>query len=177
MQQFPKIDGPCPLQRPYAEIVIGSHCALCNRTVHDLDSMDEAARAALLRGQGDGICVKYTTPKAEGTDLDRSSGAPATRCEPQQVEHREMMGLVHTVRVHTSSRWSAADLAQLEEMARLRKEQRNKEDRLLADAMHEQRATTPPSPACPRCGHAPKARARFCANCGIELRAQGSPPQ
>jgi hypothetical protein len=88
MQQFPKIVGPCPLQRPYAEIVIGSHCAVCNRTVHDLDTMDEAAREALLRGRGDSICVKYTLQSSqadmgpERTLNAAGSGAPEeSSCE------------------------------------------------------------------------------------------------
>lgn len=63
MSRFPRIDTPCPLSAE-ARNAIDGHCAHCDRHVHRLDDLSEAARRALLADAGGSICVSYRRPAA-----------------------------------------------------------------------------------------------------------------
>ena len=63
MARFPKIDTPCPLDAATLNAVQGQ-CHVCNRQVHRLDGLDEAARRALLASADGPICVSYRVPAA-----------------------------------------------------------------------------------------------------------------
>jgi len=76
MARFPKIDSPCPLGQDELAQIAG-HCGRCNRTVHCLDGMDDAARADFMRQAKGPICVSYRLPIALGAALALSMAAPA----------------------------------------------------------------------------------------------------
>lgn len=58
MSVFPKIDQACPLDAD-AQRGVGNFCGHCSKSVHALDAMSDAARAALLRDASGPICVSY----------------------------------------------------------------------------------------------------------------------
>jgi len=62
MSRFPLVQNPCPYKGPVADILAGDQCRLCQREVHDLTSMNEADRRALVAGcqDAEGLCVRYT---------------------------------------------------------------------------------------------------------------------
>ncbi len=62
MSRFPLVQDPCPYKGPIADILAGDQCRLCQRQVHDLTSMSEADRLALVAGctDAEGLCVRYT---------------------------------------------------------------------------------------------------------------------
>lgn len=62
MSRFPLVQDPCPYKGPIADILAGDQCRLCQRAVHDLTSMNEADRRALVAGcrDAEGLCVRYT---------------------------------------------------------------------------------------------------------------------
>ncbi|MEZ5960096.1 MAG: hypothetical protein R3C30_06660 [Hyphomonadaceae bacterium] len=57
---FPKIQSPCPFKNDLASIMDGDTCRVCARTVHDLNVMSEAARAAFLSSCSGEVCVSYS---------------------------------------------------------------------------------------------------------------------
>lgn len=58
MSRFPKIDQACPLDAA-AQCGVGDFCGHCNKAVHSLDAMSDAARAAFLRDADGSVCVSY----------------------------------------------------------------------------------------------------------------------
>ena len=63
MSHLPRIDTPCPL-RAEQQRGIDGHCAHCDRHVHKLDALDDAARRALFDAADGAICVSYRVPAA-----------------------------------------------------------------------------------------------------------------
>ncbi|HTD28822.1 MAG TPA: hypothetical protein VK660_05485 [Xanthomonadaceae bacterium] len=76
MARFPKIDSPCPLGQDELAAIAG-HCGRCSRTVHSLDGMDDAGRAALMRQAKGPICVSYRLPVGISAAMALSLAAPA----------------------------------------------------------------------------------------------------
>jgi len=58
MSVFPKIDQACPLDAE-AQRGVGGFCGHCGKSVHALDAMDDAARAAFLSDAKGAVCVSY----------------------------------------------------------------------------------------------------------------------
>jgi hypothetical protein len=75
MARFPKIDSPCPLSLE-AQARIEGHCGRCDKTVHALDDMDDAARTALLRNANGPVCVSYRLKAGLGAALALSMSSP-----------------------------------------------------------------------------------------------------
>ena len=75
MARFPKIDSPCPLGQDELARIDG-HCGRCNKTVHSLDDMDDAGRAAFMRQAKGPICVSYRLPLGLSAALALSMAAP-----------------------------------------------------------------------------------------------------
>lgn len=62
MGLYPTIQSPCPYKGQLTDIVDGSICRLCHREVHDLSSLREVERIALIEDCRDEICVTYKVP-------------------------------------------------------------------------------------------------------------------
>lgn len=75
MGLFPLVQSPCPYKGPLSDILEGDVCRLCQREVHDLNLLDEAARVALVAGCRDEICVRFSVPR--GSALAVAMGAMA----------------------------------------------------------------------------------------------------
>ena len=75
MARFPIIDSPCPLSQLELAGIAG-HCGRCGKTVHCLDGMDDAGRAAFMSQAKGPVCVSYRMPLAVGAALALSLAAP-----------------------------------------------------------------------------------------------------
>lgn len=81
MSSFPKIDSPCPLRWKSAPTAGRDFCTQCRRRVHNLDTMNDTERRALLAGCATDICVSYSVPRriaAAGLAAALSFSAAAT---------------------------------------------------------------------------------------------------
>lgn len=58
MAKVPRIDKPCPLSMA-EQLGINGHCARCDKHVHALDGLDDAARMNLLASAKGPLCVSY----------------------------------------------------------------------------------------------------------------------
>lgn len=62
MPFYPDIASPCPVADRLDEVMDGSFCRQCRKTVADLDSMDLAARYRLMAHAGGDLCARYRSP-------------------------------------------------------------------------------------------------------------------
>src|SRR5687767_2029813 len=60
MARAPVIDSPCPIADRPLPAGASDHCARCDRTVHNLDRMNERERVVFMRGCSGKVCVAYT---------------------------------------------------------------------------------------------------------------------
>ena len=59
MARVPKIDSPCPINRPRFKGAT-DHCSHCDRTVHNLNLMSDRERREFMSGCSGKVCVAYT---------------------------------------------------------------------------------------------------------------------
>jgi hypothetical protein len=65
MSIVPRIETPCPLSAADQRAVDG-HCGHCDREVHRLDGLGDAARRALFAAASGPLCVSYRAPRRVG---------------------------------------------------------------------------------------------------------------
>jgi len=107
MARFPIIDSPCPLSQSELAGIAG-HCGRCSKTVHSLDGMDDAGRAALMRQAKGPVCVSYRLPIGASAALALSLVAPVMAHDaPSVAPVRQAV----TAPVHVSSPVSNAAVA------------------------------------------------------------------
>jgi hypothetical protein len=58
--RVPVIDSPCPIADRPLPAGASDHCTQCDRTVHNLDRMNERERVEFMRGCSGKVCVAYT---------------------------------------------------------------------------------------------------------------------
>ena len=78
---LPRITSPCPLRFRSLRVHGRDWCSFCERRVHNLDLLSEAARTELL-ARGDAICVAYTLKRAASAAL-AGAGVAATLAAAQ----------------------------------------------------------------------------------------------
>ena len=107
MARFPIIDGPCPLA-PHELAAMDGHCERCGKTVHSLDGMDDANRAAFMREAKGPICVSYRLPVRIGAVLALALSAPVFGQDapaPVETVVATQEIVVGTVREPSSAQW------------------------------------------------------------------------
>jgi hypothetical protein len=60
MARFPVIESPCPIAGKRVPSGASEHCSSCDRTVFNLNSLNDAERVAFMRGCSGKVCVAYT---------------------------------------------------------------------------------------------------------------------
>jgi len=60
MARVPVVETPCPIAGKGLPAGATEHCTLCERTVHNLDRMNERERRAFMSGCSGKVCVAYT---------------------------------------------------------------------------------------------------------------------
>ncbi|MFZ5636285.1 MAG: hypothetical protein ACOY82_06815 [Pseudomonadota bacterium] len=65
MSTVPRIETPCPLSAAEQRAVDG-HCGHCDREVHRLDGLGDAARRELFAAATGPLCVSYRAPRRVG---------------------------------------------------------------------------------------------------------------
>lgn len=63
MARVPIIDSPCPLKDRPLPAGASDHCGICDRTVHNLNRMNERQRREFMSGCSGKVCVAYTVKK------------------------------------------------------------------------------------------------------------------
>ena len=64
MSLFPSFRRPCPYQADLSAVMDGDWCRMCGQQVRDITDLNDAGRAALLRGCEGEVCVSYRVPVA-----------------------------------------------------------------------------------------------------------------
>lgn len=65
MSIVPRIETPCPLG-PAEQRAVDGHCGHCDREVHRLDGLGDAARRELFATASGPLCVSYRAPRRVG---------------------------------------------------------------------------------------------------------------
>jgi hypothetical protein len=60
MARVPVIESPCPIAGKQLPAGATEHCTLCERSVHNLDLMNERERVEFMSGCSGKVCVAYT---------------------------------------------------------------------------------------------------------------------
>jgi len=60
MARVPRIDSPCPLENRPWPAGASDHCSHCDRTVHNLNRMNERERREFMSACSGKVCVAYT---------------------------------------------------------------------------------------------------------------------
>lgn len=60
MARVPVVESPCPVAGKPLPAGATEHCSLCERSVHNLDRMDERERIEFMSACGGKVCVAYT---------------------------------------------------------------------------------------------------------------------
>ncbi len=60
MARVPRIDSPCPLENRPLPAGASDHCSHCDRTVHNLNRMNERERREFMSACSGKVCVAYT---------------------------------------------------------------------------------------------------------------------
>jgi hypothetical protein len=60
MARVPVIESPCPIAARPLPVGASDHCAICDRTVHNLDRMTERERRDFVSSCAGKVCVAYT---------------------------------------------------------------------------------------------------------------------
>jgi hypothetical protein len=90
MTLCPRIESPCPHADRLSEIIDGGLCRICDREVHDLTAMDDAARWAFLAARQGEVCISYKAPLRIALAAMAASAALATplaaaACDPTET--------------------------------------------------------------------------------------------
>jgi hypothetical protein len=64
MAKYPRIDSPCPLTKTEIGKFENGFCQHCERTVHNLDYMNNSERVEFIRQCKGKVCVSYTVKTA-----------------------------------------------------------------------------------------------------------------
>ena len=64
MASIPVIESPCPIAGKQLPAGNTEHCTLCDRSVHNLDLMNERERVAFMSSCSGKVCVAYTVRAA-----------------------------------------------------------------------------------------------------------------
>ena len=78
MARVPRIDSPCPINRPRFPGAT-DHCSHCDRTVHNLNLMNDRERREFMSSCSGKVCVAYTVrvPVSRSPVRHRGLGAAA----------------------------------------------------------------------------------------------------
>lgn len=60
MARFPVIESPCPIAGKSLPAGATEHCSQCDRSVHNLNLMNEGERIAFMKSCSGKVCVAYT---------------------------------------------------------------------------------------------------------------------
>ena len=60
MARVPVVDTPCPIAGKALPAGDTEHCSLCERSVHNLDRMNDRERREFMSGCSSKVCVAYT---------------------------------------------------------------------------------------------------------------------
>src|SRR5262245_15826805 len=60
MARVPVVESPCPIAGKGLPAGSTEHCGLCDRSVHNLDLMNELERHVFMRACNGKVCVAYT---------------------------------------------------------------------------------------------------------------------
>ena len=60
MARVPVVDSPCPIANRPLPIGASDHCSQCDRSVHNLDRMNERERRDFMSACSGKVCVAYT---------------------------------------------------------------------------------------------------------------------
>jgi hypothetical protein len=60
MARVPVVESPCPIAGKPLPVGASEHCKLCERSVHNLDRMNERERIEFMSSCGGKVCVAYT---------------------------------------------------------------------------------------------------------------------
>lgn len=60
MARVPVVESPCPIAGKALPAGATEHCTLCERSVHNLDRMNDRERREFMRSCSGTVCVAYT---------------------------------------------------------------------------------------------------------------------
>ncbi len=60
MARVPVVESPCPIAGKGLPAGSTEHCTLCDRSVHNLDRMNEGERRTFMSACSGKVCVAYT---------------------------------------------------------------------------------------------------------------------
>jgi len=60
MARVPLVESPCPIAGKSLPAAATEHCALCHRSVHNLDRMSERERRVFMGACSGKVCIAYT---------------------------------------------------------------------------------------------------------------------
>lgn len=113
MSLFPRIQSPCPYSDRLDEVMVGSHCNMCQRDVIDISALSDAERMALVAGCDGEICVSYTVA-AKGALAAAALGAALGMGAPAMAGDTDA---VAEAQVSDAAAQDAADVAADDEVA------------------------------------------------------------
>jgi hypothetical protein len=77
MARVPVVDSPCPISGKALPSGSTEHCTLCDRSVHNLDLMNQRERVEFMHSCTGKVCVAYTVRMPVGSLRKRTFGAAA----------------------------------------------------------------------------------------------------
>jgi hypothetical protein len=77
MARVPVVESPCPIAGKQLPAGATEHCTLCDRSVHNLDRMNERERVEFMSSCSGKVCVAYTVRVPVSTLRKRGLGAAA----------------------------------------------------------------------------------------------------
>jgi hypothetical protein len=77
MARVPVVESPCPIAGKQLPNGVTEHCALCDRSVHNLDHMSTRERVEFMSACSGKVCVAYTVRVPASSLRRRGLGAAA----------------------------------------------------------------------------------------------------
>ena len=77
MARVPVVESPCPIAGKQLPKGATEHCTLCDRSVHNLDLMNQRERVEFMSSCTGKVCVAYTVRVPVGSLRKRTLGAAA----------------------------------------------------------------------------------------------------
>lgn len=77
MARVPVVESPCPIAGKQLPKGASEHCTLCDRSVHNLDRMNERERVEFMSACSGKVCVAYTVRVPVSSLRKRGLGAAA----------------------------------------------------------------------------------------------------